>query len=294
MSGGRWRFAFSRRWLGYLALVVVFAVACVFLSMWQLARREEARAEITRVEENWDATPVEVSALLPSLDSFDANDKYRPVTITGVYASDEQLLVRGRPLNSQAGFQVLVPLRLADGTVFFVDRGWVPAASDRDAPEFVPAAPAGDVTVVVRLKASEPVIPGRSAPDGQVATITLPAIADELGVTAYTAAYGLLVAEDPAPPSRPIAAARPQPDEGPHLSYAFQWLVFGVMAFVALGWAVRHEYRMRNEDDPAVRRAEERRRAAREARGPSDADVEDALLDGSTTERAQAREISSA
>lgn len=285
MTGARWRFAFSRRWLGYLALVVVFAVACVFLSLWQLARRDEARAEITRVEENWDAAPVEVSRLLPQLDSFDADDKYRPVTLTGVYDTDEQLLVRGRPLNSQAGFQVLVPLRLTDGTVFFVDRGWVPAANDRDAPESVPAAPSGDVTVVVRLKASEQVIPGRSAPEGQVATITLPAIAADLGVSAYTAAYGLMVSEDPAPASRPVPAVRPQPDEGPHLSYAFQWIVFGIMAFVALGWAVRHEYRVRNEDDPAVRRSEERRRAARQARGPSDADIEDALLDASPKQR---------
>lgn len=295
MSASRWRFAFSRRWLGYLALVVAFAIACVFLSLWQLARRDEARAEITRVEENWDAAPVAVDALLPQLDAFTADDKYRSVELSGVYETDDQLLVRGRPLNSQAGFQVLVPLRLDDGTVFFVDRGWVPAANDHDGPAGVPAPPPGEVNVIVRLKASEATIPGRSAPEGQVATITLPAIAEQLDVTAYTGAYGLLVTEDPAPTSRPVAALKPQPDEGPHLSYAFQWIVFGVMAFIALGWAVRHEYRLRNEDDPAVQRGEARRRAARQARGPSDADIEDALLDGTPTDRRpQASEINSA
>jgi hypothetical protein len=41
---------------------------------------------------------------------------------------------------------------------------------------------------------------------------------------------------------------------------------------------VRHEYRLRNEDDPAVRERAARREA-RAKRRPTDADVEDALLD---------------
>jgi hypothetical protein len=44
-------------------------------------------------------------------------------------------------------------------------------------------------------------------------------------------------------------------------------------------WAIRHEYRARNEDDPAVRARAERLERKAEARGPTDADIEDALLD---------------
>lgn len=29
-----WRFAFNRRWFGYLAAAIGFAVACVLLSQW--------------------------------------------------------------------------------------------------------------------------------------------------------------------------------------------------------------------------------------------------------------------
>lgn len=274
-----WRFAFTRRWLGYLALVVVFAVACVFLSMWQLARRDEARAEIERVETNWESAPRPIDDVLPALDSFDDQDKWMPVSLSGEYLSDEQLLVRGRPMDGNPGFEVLVPLRLEDGTVFIVDRGWLPAGNEQDAPDHVPAAPEGTVSVVVRLKASEPTVAGRSAPEGQVATIHLPDIAELVGEPTYTGAYGLMASEDPAPATRPAATSKPVPDEGPHLSYAFQWLVFGIMAFIALGWAVRQEFRARNQDDPAEReRAEQRRRKAA-ARAPSDAEAEDALLD---------------
>jgi DNA-binding transcriptional regulator of glucitol operon len=41
-----------RRWGGYLALVIVFAIACGFLSWWQWSRRAEAVAEIGRIEAN--------------------------------------------------------------------------------------------------------------------------------------------------------------------------------------------------------------------------------------------------
>ena len=278
MSTG-WRFTLSRRWLGYLALVVIFAIACVFLSMWQLGRREEARAAIELVEENWDASPVTVSDALPELDSFDATEQWQPVIAEGTYLVDEQLLVRGRPMNSSPGFAVLVPFLLDDGSVLVIDRGWVPVGNEQDAPDAVPAPPEGRVTVIARLKAGEPTLPGRSAPEGQLASINLPQVAELLDEPTYTGAYGVLASEEPAPETRPAAFVRPEPDEGPHLSYAFQWLVFGVMAFIALAWAVRQEYRARNEDDPDEQVRAEKRRAKAAARKPSDAEVEDALID---------------
>lgn len=275
-----WGFAFTRRWLGYLGLVVVFSIACVLLANWQFARLDEARDENARVTANWDRVPVPVDDVLPGLDAFDVDDKWTPVTLSGRYLADEQLLVRGRPFGGKAGFEVLVPFQLDDGAVFIVDRGWVPAGNTQDAPDAVPAPPSGPVEVIVRLKPGEPVVAGRSAPQGQVATINLPTVADLVGEPTYTGAYGILDTEVPAPTEpRPAAVLRPDPDEGPHLSYALQWVAFAVLAFIALIWAIRHEYRARNEADPAVRaRAERLERRSRE-RGPSDADIEDELLD---------------
>ena len=278
MSTG-WRFTLSRRWLGYLALVVAFAIACVFLSMWQLGRREEARAAIELVEENWDTSPIAVSGALPERDSFDPLEQWQPVIAEGRYLVDEQILVRGRPMNSSPGFAVLVPFLLDDGSVLVIDRGWVPVGNEQDAPDAVPAPPEGRVTVIARLKAGEPVLPGRSAPEGQLASINLPQVAELLDEPTYTAAYGVLASEDPSPETRPAAFVRPEPDEGPHLSYAFQWLVFGVMAFIALAWAVRQEFRARNEDDPEEQARAEKRRAKAATKKPSDAEVEDALID---------------
>lgn len=274
-----WRFAFSRRWLGYLALVVAFALACVFLSMWQLARSEEARVAIERVETNWEADPVAVDELLPRLEAFDPADTWRPVAVTGRYLAAEQLLVRGRPHLGNPGFEVLVPFQLDDGAVLVVDRGWLPVGNSQDEPDVVPAPPAGEVSIVARLKPGEPTIAGRSAPEGQIATVHLPTIAALLDAPTYTGAYGLLESEEPAVTPRPAAYPRPAADEGPHLSYAFQWIVFGVLAFVGLFWAVRREYRLRNEDDPDEQRKAAARQARAAAKGPTDAEIEDAILD---------------
>lgn len=277
MSG--WRFLISRQWAGYLALTIVFAVICAGLGVWQLARRAEAQAEISRVETNFDAEAVPVTEALPNLDSFEESQKWLPVELTGTYLRDEEVLVRNRPLNINPGFEVLTPLLLSNGDVFIVNRGWVPTGEDQNAPDSVPAAPAGEVTVIARLKQGEPSLAGRSATGNQIATINLTEIAERLGTDTYTGAYGLMKSEDPATADRPTAVTRPVRDEGPHLSYAFQWFVFALMGFIGLGWAARQEYRTINAEDPdeRVRAADRARRQAAKPR--SDADIEDELVD---------------
>lgn len=279
----RWSFALSRRWFGYLALVIVFAIVCSLLGAWQFARRAEARTEIDRIDANYDAAPVPVDEVLPRLDSFEADQRWTPVIATGRYLSDEELLVRNRPMSGNPGFEVLTPLLLADGTVFVVNRGWVPTGELQDNPDLVPPAPAGEVTVTARLKAGEPTLASRRTVEGsdQIPTLNLPQVAELVDRPTYTGAYGLLVAEDPAPEVRPRAAIRPARDEGPHLSYALQWFVFALLGFVGLGWALRQEYRIVNADDPEERERALERERRRAARAPSDSETEDALLDAS-------------
>jgi cytochrome oxidase assembly protein ShyY1 len=263
-----------RRWGAYLALVVVFAIACGLLSWWQWARRAETIAQGNLVTENYEASPVSVDTLLPTLGSWKAGEEWRPVELHGHYLRDEQLLARNRPYNANPGFEVLVPFQLTNGTVFIVDRGWLSIGNTHDTPDVVPAAPSGDVTVVARLQQSEPVLPGRTAPRGQVASINLPTVAKLAGTSkTYSGAYGLLASETPAAATRPRAVEEPVPDEGPHLSYAIQWIAFGLLAFFGLFWAFRRERRINALPS-------EERAAARAPRlRNSDTDAEDEILD---------------
>ncbi len=287
------KLAGTKRWLGWLSFVILFALVCVGLAQWQWARRLEAVAEIRTVAANWDAAPTSLDDVVPRGGTLDPEREWTPILLEGEYLLDEQVLVRNRPLSGRPGFEVLVPLQLDDGRVVIVDRGWLPTGEAQDSPDAVPGAPSGPVEVIVRLKPSEPEIAGRGAPDGQIATIHLPELAERLeqgvpGIDAgavVTGAYGLLDEETPAPDERPVAATRPVADEGPHLSYTFQWYLFGLLGFVGYGWAIRNEHRglraaERGESEPP---APKPRRS-----GPSDGDVEDAILDR------QASEINSA
>jgi cytochrome oxidase assembly protein ShyY1 len=282
----RWRFALSRRWFGYLALALVFAAVCVALSQWQVARLNETRAANELVDRNYHSTPVDLAAALPTIGSFTPGQEWTQVRVTGTYLLDQQLLVRNRPLNGQPGFEVLDPLLLADGSVFVVDRGYVPPGNKQDRPDSIPEPRSGTVTAVVRLKASEPNLAGRSNVTGEIATIHLPDVARLLDKPTYTGAYGLMVSETPAAATRPTAMPEPELDEGLHISYAIQWVIFGIMAFFGLWYAVRQEYRMRNAEDPDEQDRAEQRELKKLTRPRSDSEVEDEILEQSGSRQA--------
>ena len=281
------------RWAIYIALAVVFAVACAFLSNWQFTRNQERSGQLALVAENYDAPPVPFEDLIPAGGELDPQDEWRPVVLTGTYLADDELLARNRPHGGTSAFEVLVPFRLDDGRVLLVDRGWVAPGKAQPEPDAVPAPPSGEATVIVRLRPGE-ALPssGRSAPEGQVPTINLGLVADavpaDTGDALEQSAYGVMVSEDPAPATAPTALEPPSDDPGPHLSYAIQWILFAVMGFIFIGYVIRTERRHRREDaedaeaadlaaegtdaapvvPPAPRRSRDR-----------DAEDEDALLD---------------
>ena len=275
----RWSFALSRRWFGYLALALVFAAVCVALSQWQVARLHETRSANELVDRNYHSTPVAVMSVLPTLTSYSPKQRWMQVELTGSYIADAQMLVRNRPLNGQPGFEVLNPLLLSDGNVFLVDRGYVPIGNTQDRPDHIPSPPAGTVTVIARLQAGEPTLAGRSDTPGELATIHLPDVATLVGKPTYTGAYGLMVSESPAADTRPTAKPQPQLDEGLHISYAIQWVIFGIMAFFGLWYAIRQEYRMRNADDPDEQERVEMRERKKLTKPRSDSEVEDEILE---------------
>ncbi|MDQ0734630.1 SURF1 family cytochrome oxidase biogenesis protein [Arthrobacter agilis] len=268
-----YRFLLSARWLGWLAMVIVLAAGCVGLGRWQLDRREAVVENIQRIEANYDASPARYLPGTNGFDRYDPDSEWTPVTFVGTYDVEHQVVVRNRPLNGQPGYEVLTPLRLDDGTAVVIDRGWLPIGNaEAGHPDEIPAPPAGRVEVTARTKPGEPAV-NRGAPEGQVASIDLPALADTLDYPLQDAAYGLLALERPAAAETPIAAPKPSIDEGPHLSYSLQWFAFGVLAFVGLGYAARQQRRSDAEQDGAAPRPDRRRRR------PSSEEEEDAILD---------------
>lgn len=273
-------FLHSKRWLGYWALFIVFSVGCVLLGNWQFERRAQAQAEIQRIDQNYDAAARDLGDVVSDPTLFDEDAyKWQPVFLQGTYLQDS-ILVRNRPHLSQVGYEILSPLRLQDGTLFIVNRGWLPLSETGLADVEIPAPPSGQVEVVARLKAGEPVISDRAAVGNTIGTINLPELQQRLDQPMFTGAYGLLVSESPSAPHGELSL-RPERDEGPHLSYALQWYVFIVVAAGGLLLGARNEYLANGEArigsgaaSPGSRRPSRRR---------TDADDEDALLDALET-----------
>lgn len=261
------------RWTAYVLVAIAFAIACVFLSQWQFDRNHSRATQIALVEQNYDADPIPLEDVIGGDGRLDPADAWRPVELHGRYLADQQVLARNRPHGGTSAFEVLVPFQDDSGQVLLVDRGWVRPAED-SSPSAVPAPPTGQSTVVVRLRPGESLpSSGRSAPDGQVPTIHLPTVADQVNPDLITSAYGLLVSEDPAPATGMGGFDKPTEDPGPHLSYAIQWILFAIMGFAFIGYVIRIEIVKAKEDAGEIPKQDPKRRRDR------DADDEDALLD---------------
>ena len=262
------------RWTVYVLLAIGFALGCALLSNWQFERNENRAEQIELVEQNYDAAPVALSELIGADGELAPGDVWHPVVLRGEYIDDEQLLVRNRPHGGTSAFEVLVPFRDADGRILIVDRGWVPPG-EGESPDAGPAPPQGEVEVIVRLRPGEQLpASGRGAPEGQVPTINLPTIAEQVSGEVITSGYGQIVSEDPAPSTALGGFDSPTDDPGPHLSYAIQWILFALMGCIFIGYIIRTEI---------VKHREELEGRAASAPAPrrrdKDADVEDELLD---------------
>ncbi len=242
------------------------------LASWQIERRSEAVSKIERVARNYDLERVpfeEVSSLLE--DSVLAYE-WRQVELSGNYLVDDTLLVRNRAIAGQPGFVQLVPFLLETGEVVVVERGWIAADSDLNPSNtFLPSESLK--TIVARVRLGE-TIPNRESPSGQLTSINLPEIEDRFTLDLEQGFYLRMVTESPAENSNPQPLSRPVLDEGNHLSYAVQWIIFAVMGFFALFLAIRQEREFRRmEKDPTYVPRSLRRKAN------ADSSVEDEILD---------------
>lgn len=277
-----------RRAVGLVLLAVVVSVTCVFLGRWQWHRHVDRDAAIRLVEQNYSAGPAPLDALLPATGAtLDPDDVWRQATVTGTYDEDATVLLRNRPVDSQPGFHVLVPLVLDAGagfdagTVLVVDRGWVAWDADASSEVSVPAPPAGEVEVTVHLRPDEPAST-RSAPPGQVQAIHVDQVLAAGDVDAPSfGGYGAAVAESPAAATALGGLPMPSTDPGSHLSYAFQWWTFAVGSLAAFGWMARRELLEGGAvpGDPSAPGAPEPAAAPSRRRRTSDEDTEDALID---------------
>lgn len=247
------RLAFLLRpgWLILAAVVAGFAYMCfTVLAPWQLGKNESTSERNQLIEDSVDADPVAVTDLL---DGGDAATEWRKVYAEGSYVPDSTVLVRLRHLDGAPAFGVLSAFTLTDGRTLLVDRGLV-AAVDGSQPPPIEPAPTGTQRVEARVRVSENIDPERApaVQDGipHVYSIDVPQETTVLGLPLTPVPAGergayLQLADDQPGAFTPVPL--PQLDSGPYLSYGLQWLAFGIMAPLGLGYFAWAEIRERRK-----------------------------------------------
>jgi cytochrome oxidase assembly protein ShyY1 len=238
----RYRFLREPRWLALGFLVLLVVPAFFLLSRWQLSRLDDRRYNNDLVTAHADQAPVPVgSVMTPGAATSTVGDTQRwlPVTATGRYDVSREVLVRKRPLEGRNGFWVVTPLVTSAG-VLSVNRGWVEASGSASAVQAVPAPPSGEVTVVGRVQPSEtaPEQP-TDLPEGQVTDLDVTLVAGS-GANAYPG-YIQLETSDPAQTAGLTPIPLPDLSDGPHLSYAIQWVFFAIVAVTGFVLLARRE-----------------------------------------------------
>lgn len=245
-----YRFLLTRQWVSLTLLGLVLIPTMIWLGFWQMGRYEERDARNQLVSEALAADPVPVEELTGVGHTVTRQERYRPVTATGRFDTDDEVVVRRRTnADDQIGYHVLTPFVLNDGKVLLVNRGWVPAGDTQTAFPEVPAPPSGEITVTGRLMPDETTEASgiknlSDLPDRQIMLINSAQESERLGKEVLG---GYLALTDPEPKGDlPQPLGRPGKENAPlNYAYALQWWLFAAGVPVAWVILVRREARER-------------------------------------------------
>ncbi|MEU4295614.1 SURF1 family protein [Kribbella sp. NPDC026596] len=230
------------RWIAAALAVLVLAGVCVQLGRWQLHRLDErkARNDVTRT--NLAAPPAPIDQIVGPQGVVGDQHAWRTAVVTGTFDASKQIVMRYRNVDDRPGFEIVTPLRLADGKAVLVDRGFLARQGAELAPLSIPATPTGEVTITGRLQRSERGgrTTGGTPDDGTARLINGPDFAKVLGLNLYD---GYLTVDKQEPANDPAFGAFPGPeiDDGPHFFYALQWFFFALLALGGLVYFSRQE-----------------------------------------------------
>jgi cytochrome oxidase assembly protein ShyY1 len=186
-----------------LAAAAAACAAGIALGQWQAGRAEEKRAAAARVER---------------------------IVVYGEFLPERTLLLDNKVRERRVGYEVVTPLRLAEGIHVLVNRGWIAAPPRRSQLPQV-TTPRGRVRVegVMLARLPQPLALGEP-PKGPVRpAVDLKAFAAESGLPLQS-----FVIEQHAGPADNLLREWPRPDAGAdkNAAYAFQWYSLAALALV--------------------------------------------------------------
>jgi surfeit locus 1 family protein len=215
-------------------ITLPLVLLCLGLGAWQVQRLHWKEGLIAQRQAASAAPPV-----TPPQDLADARSlEWRRVAAAGVLLNDKETLVHTIGPEGGAGFDVLTPLRQQDGSIVFIDRGFVPTALADPALRSA-GEPRGEARVVGILRLSPAAKPSWFVPDNDPPHhswfwVDLTAIA-AAGRISDSTPYYIVADASPNPGGWPRGGQALPPLSNHHLQYALTWFslaVAGVVIYV--------------------------------------------------------------
>lgn len=271
-----WRNFLTPGWVITAILVFAFTYAAFsFLAPWQLGKNQDKNAFNQRLEQSLQTDPAPITDVIPGDgESVGVEKEWTRVALQGQFLPGKEVLLRNRPVESAHSYQALTPFRLDGGQTVLVHRGWVAVEGDGAAPR-LKDAPRGEVKVTGFIRMSEAVPdakPTESQGYTQVTGMSTKQISEatdedlaadyvQLDSESVDRLNGMAGGDAGSGENgdAPDLQALPLPhlDGGTNLSYGIQWIAFGILAPVGLGWFVyaeMREHRREREESAEVAR----------------------------------------
>jgi surfeit locus 1 family protein len=212
-----------------MVFLLLAAAVCVRLGFWQLSRLRERQAANLVALSARAATPLSIDRV----DSADLSDlaQHRLIA-TGRYDQEHDIVLRGLALDGVPGVHIVTPLLLpAQEIAVLVDRGFVPAPDavtvDTDSLREPGRVRVEGIGVPIPSGGGKPLEHRGRTTWGR---LDLVALGERLPYPILPLYLRQL--PDSSLPAFPRRVPPPPLDEGPHLGYAVQWFLFGIMAMM--------------------------------------------------------------
>ena len=216
------------RWIALTAFLLIMIYLFIRLSDWQFDRYNQ------RIQNNEITTTALISEPINLTDLSQVSElkDWQKVSIKGEFMNSDAKLLRRQYLESSLGFWVITPLKLDNDQVILVNRGWIPIAESSTSQQEIPSSPQGDVTIIGYVQTlkdtrREP----EDLPLNQINYLNSTNFSSQPLSTNYLQLASLT------PMDNQVAIIPlPELSNGPHFSYAIQWILFALM--LPIGWYV--------------------------------------------------------
>ena len=216
------------RWIALTAFLLIMIYLFIRLSDWQFDRYNQ------RIQNNEITTTALISEPINLTDLSQVSElkDWQKVSIKGEFMNSDAKLLRRQYLESSLGFWVITPLKLDNDQVILVNRGWIPIAESSTSQQEIPSSPQGDVTIIGYVQTLKDT---RREPDdlpiNQINYLNSTNFSSQPLSTKYLQLASMTPIDN-----QVAIIPLPELSNGPHFSYAIQWILFALM--LPIGWYV--------------------------------------------------------